>query len=180
MFEKAIGTVSSFTRPILSISRNYESTIIQRGAATLFFVNAEGWALTCGHVAQQLIAGEQLGSKRQAFLQELESSRGKKNDRALRHELEKQYGYSKKAIFELYNNFFGCIEGPLDAELKIHNTMDVALIHFRNFTRLLCDTFPTFPANTTNLKSGKFLCRLGFPFAEFSNYAYEESTDRIN
>ena len=55
----------------------------------------------------------------------------------------------------------------------------MALIHFRTFTRLLCNSFPVFAANGSDLKQGKFLCRLGFPFAEFSNFAYDGAADRI-
>lgn len=50
MFVNAIQKVSGFTRAIHSISRNFGSTKIERGAATLFFVNQDGWALTCKHV----------------------------------------------------------------------------------------------------------------------------------
>ena len=46
-------------------------------------------------------------------------------------------------------------------------------------TTLACDHFPTFPADTTGLKQGKFLCRLGFPFPAFTNFAYDREKDLI-
>jgi hypothetical protein len=42
MFEKAIQKVAGYTCAIHSISRNFGSTEVQRGAATLFFINQEG------------------------------------------------------------------------------------------------------------------------------------------
>ena len=71
MFVDAIEKVNAFTRAIHSISRNYGSTVIQSGAATMFFINSDGWALTCNHVAKQLIVAKQLSVKRKAFIDEL-------------------------------------------------------------------------------------------------------------
>lgn len=180
MFVNAVETAAEFTRPIHSISRNYGSTIIQPGAATMFFVNSDGWALTCNHVAQQLIVGKQLAENRQAFKDELATQRGQKKAKKLIHKLERKYGYSKSTTFELYNRFVNCIEGPLNFEIKLHDTLDVALIHFTKFTRLMCNSFPIFAANGSDLKQGKFLCRLGFPFVEFTNFAYDRTSDKIN
>lgn len=179
MFTSAIEVAAGFTRAIHSISRNYGSTVIQPGAATLFFVNADGWALTCRHVVEQLLVGDQLLAKRTAFSNELSARRGQKKESVVLRELEKKYGYSKNEPSELYNNFMCCVDGPLVFEWRAHPSLDIALIHFFNYTRLLCDSFPTFAANGGALKQGRFLCRLGFPFAEFSNYAYETGTDTI-
>ena len=56
----------------------------------------------------------------------------------------------------------------------------MALLHFTGFTRLLVQSFPTFPLDTTLIKQGKFLCRLGFPFPEFTNFTYDAATQTIN
>jgi hypothetical protein len=179
MFVKAIETAAGFTRPIHSIRRNYSSQIIQASAATLFFINSDGWALTCRHVAELIPIASQLLAKRQAFMNELATRRGEKKEKLLVHELEKKYGYSKETTFELFNHLVNCVEGPLDLEIKVHPNLDVALLHFRNFARLLCNSFPKFAINGSELKQGKYICRLGFPFAEFTNYAYDATTDKI-
>ena len=44
---------------------------------------------------------------------------------------------------------------------------------------MLCDTFPIFPSETSNLQPGRFLCRLGFPFPEFKNFEYDKDNDQI-
>jgi hypothetical protein len=58
MFVNAIAAASGFTRPIHTITRLWRETTVVPGAATLFFVNADGWALTCKHVASQLVVSE--------------------------------------------------------------------------------------------------------------------------
>lgn len=179
MFTQAIEVAAQFTRAIHSISRNYGSTSIQPGTATLFFINSDGWALTCGHVADQLAAGDMLVRKAKDFKNELSTRRGTQKEKKILKELEKKYGYSKSTPFELHNRFVNCVEGNLKVQIIKHKEVDVALIKFQDYTRLLCDTFPIFPSDTSGLKQGKFLCRLGFPFPEFTDFAYDAENDQI-
>jgi len=173
------GLVSTIDIRRHSISRNYGSTTIQPGTATLFFVNSDGWALTCGHVADQLAVSGPINRKAEVFRKELDSRRGTLKRNRLLEELEKKYDYSKNKTYEIYNIFRNCIEGGADLELKKHKEYDVALILFKGFTRLICDTFPIFPSDTSVLQQGKILCRLGFPFPEFTNFEYDKDKDQI-
>jgi len=63
MFIEAIEKAIEFTRPIHMIYNNFGSTNVYTGTATIFFVNNDGWFLTCRHVAQELIAIENLNKK---------------------------------------------------------------------------------------------------------------------
>jgi hypothetical protein len=81
---------------------------------------------------------------------------------------------------ELKNRFFNCIEGPLELKIQLHPELDVALLKFSNFTALSPTSFPLFAANGGDLKQGRFLCRLGFPFPEFSNFGYDSGSDTID
>jgi len=89
MFVNAIERVAKFTRPIHTIRRNYASSVVHPGAATLFIVNSNGWALTCAHVANQLGLEKQLLNKYKAFKDELASRYGERKERQLRKELER-------------------------------------------------------------------------------------------
>jgi len=179
MFIQAIETASKFTRPIFSIFRNYGSTQVIPGAATLFFVNADGWALTCRHVASNLQAADELHKKFMAFKADMTAQPNMKKHRNILHELEKKYQYSKNMTVEVRNLLAGCIEGDLNLRVIGSAIYDMALLKFENFKRLLCDSFPCFPKDTSGLKQGKFLCRLGFPFPEFTNFAYDTEADTI-
>jgi hypothetical protein len=183
MFVKAIEIASKFTRPIHSISRNYGSNTIHPGAATLFFVNSDGWALTCGHVAKLLLAGGVIGQKAENFKKELSKKRIKPINFFYKYFLMKKYCYTKKTPFELRNRFMGCIEGNLNFKIITHPkydvAYDVALIKFENYNRILCNKFPVFPNDTSSLQPGKMLCRLGFPFPEFKNFEYDTTNDTL-
>ena len=97
MFVKAIETASLFTRAIHTISRNYRSNIVHPGAATLFFVNSDGWALTCKHVARLLQASGQIMQGYQSFKDELAAGQGAKKEKVLRRELEKNISTPNKS-----------------------------------------------------------------------------------
>lgn len=179
MFVKAIEQATEFTRPIHTITRLWGSTSVVPGAATLFFVNCHGWALTCAHVAKQLSAADQLLTNFGQFKAELAAISTDKKIRQARRALERKYGYTSDTPVEMLSNFVNCVEGPLEIEGRTHPSLDVALLHFKNFTRLLCTTFPVFPRAGSSLKQGRFLCRLGFPFPEFANFEYDSVTDHI-
>ncbi len=179
MFVDAIETAVQYTRPIHTISRVWGSTTVIPGAASLFFVNADGWALTCKHVASQLAFADQLLTKFTVFKAERAQLPAGKKLRQLLRALEHKHGYSKGVPVEMYNNFFNCVEGPLQLEARPHPSLDVALLKFSNYTRLGPSSFPVFAQQGDDLKQGKFLCRLGFPFPEFTNFEYDATNDQI-
>ena len=180
MFIHAIEVAGQFTRPIHSIHRYYGSVDVIPGTASLFFVNAAGWALTCKHVAALIVNAENIAKRKLNFEADFASMRGKKKDKQILKDLEKKYALSRNELFEIRNNFVNCIEGPLNFQIVVHPDFDVALIHFTNYTKLNPQSFPIFPSNTVGLKQGKFLCRLGFPFPEFSNFTYDQTTNSIS
>lgn len=179
MFVEAIEKAAGFTRPIHTIARNYGSTTIQPGTSTLFFINDEGWALTCRHVATMLKASEDINKKANGFRQEAAAIRNNGNATRIPPRLEKKYGYSNKTVFELLASFVNCVDTLTGFDIIPHTEYDIALIKFRGFNKILCNGYPTFPSDTSSLKQGKTLCRLGFPFPEFTNFDYNRETDRI-
>jgi len=179
MFVAAIERAAEFTRPIHTIFRFFGSTEVHPGAASLFFVNADGWALTCRHVAEQLAVSEQLQPRYQAYKAERAALAGKKKHQRER-DLDRKHGFGRGHVVEIKNNFVNCADGPLNVVMRLHPTLDVALLKFSGFTALGCMTFPVFGENGGDLKQGRFLCRLGFPFPEFTNFAYNAAMDTID
>lgn len=179
MFVSAIEAAARFTRPLHTITRMWGDTTVVPGAATLFFVNADGWALTCKHVASQLMLADQLLEKRAIFKTERAQLPAGKPSRNVLRALERKHGYSNGVPVEMHNRFINCVEGPLQLEVRSHASLDVALLKFSNFTALSPSTFAVFAQHGDELKQGKLLCRLGFPFPEFTNFEYDAGSDQV-
>jgi hypothetical protein len=179
MFVEGIETAVQFTRPIHTIMRYFESTQVHPATATLFFVNADGWALTCKHVAEAFIVADQLHKRYNAFKSEYNSLSGKKRRQQVKA-LARKYEFGKGKLVELKNRVINCVDGPLHLSITPHPTLDVALLKFSGFTAINPTSFPVFAANDGDLKQGRFLCRLGFPFPEFSNFQYDPVSDTID
>lgn len=180
MFVEAIEKAGGYTRAVLSITRNYGSTDVIPGAATLFFVNKDGWALTCRHVTELLAAEPTVAAQRAAFKAESANVPAKISPKEYQRRLAQKYGYTPNTVVDLKTTFVQCVQGDkVSARFFNHPTLDVALLHFENAPGYEYTDIATFPADTSGLKPGLFLCRLGFPFSQFSNFAYDPATDDI-
>jgi len=180
MFAKAIEKVIQFTRPIHTISRTYGSTAIQTGASSLFLINSDGWAFTCGHVARQIVLSDKVLQRKLTFEKQLNNVPAGKTKKRWKKELEKKLNLTNRETYEMYNRICGCVKGKLNFEVKVHKEIDVALIRFKEYSKLLCDKFPVFAKDGSTVKVGRTVCRIGFPLAEFSNYEYDKENDKIN
>jgi hypothetical protein len=180
MFVDAIEKVAGFTRPIHTILREYGNNTVIPGAATLFFVNESGQAITCKHVVALIVQANKINQSYKAFKKEEESLTGKggKYNRKLR-ELKAKYKYHDGKIIQVKNNFVNCINKITDFEIILHPTEDVALIKFNGFDKLSYSSYATFLKDSSLIKQGKCLCRLGYPFPEFTNFKYNEKIDDI-
>src|ERR1019366_5714116 len=147
MFVNAIEEVAQFTRPIHTITRNYGETLVSPGAATLFFVNENGCAITCRHVVDLIGNRQAINDKYKKF--QLEKNKIGKNNK---------YNQRIKALEEEYNFKEDTIN-----QLKY----DVSILIFEDFKNPLYQSHAKFIKDASALKQGKFLCRLGFPFPEF-------------
>jgi hypothetical protein len=179
MFINAIEKASEFTRPIHTITKTYKGTDIIPGAATLFFINDEGYALTCRHVVELLLQGEQINDHYNKFKAEkTQLKTGKNYNRQLRALLLK-YNIKNDSTVQIKNSFIDCVDKMSSFSSVVHPHFDIALIKFEGFSKLQCNNFAVFKKDVSKIKQGQFLCRLGYPFPEFTNFNYNKTNDDI-
>lgn len=180
MFVSAIEEISRFTRPVHTIARHYGETSISPGAATLFFVNEEGCAITCKHVVNLVGNRKAINEHYENFkLEKSKIGRNNKYNQRL-SALEAAYQFKPGAVIQLKELFVGVTRDPaLSYRWISHPTYDLAIIIFDNFRNPAYQSHARFLSDSTGLKQGKSLCRLGFPFAEFTNFQYNPGTDDI-
>lgn len=179
MFEHSIEAVANFTRPINSIVRTYGGKQIIPGSATLFFVNDEGYAITCKHVVDMLSSSDKINNTYAAF--KIERDRIPKDGKykmGLKG-LEMKYKYTADSIIQIKNTFVDCVDTMSGYTCHIHPAHDLAIIKFNDFNKLHYTGHATFLKDATQIRQGNFLCRLGFPFPEFTNFKFNDGTDDI-
>ncbi len=180
MFSDAIEKVAQYTRPIHTILRTYAGKQIIPGAATLFFVNEEGYAVTCRHVVELLTASQELARNYVNFTAERQKiPQDGKFKKSLKG-LELKYRYEADTVIQAKNTFVDCVDFMSGFTCSIHPSYDLAIVKFNDYNTLHYQDYAVFKKNPSDIKPGDFLCRLGFPFPEFTNYHYNEQTDDID
>jgi hypothetical protein len=180
MFADAIEKVGGFTRPIKFISRIYKDNVISPGCATMFFVNDEGWALTCKHVANQIIAADKANQRYAGFKASMAEIAGSPKAKALSRGLEQKYELGPKKLAQMKVQFPDCVEGAGPIDIKVHpEDYDVALLHFRDYKRTIYHGHAVFAKDASKIRPGDYLVRLGFPFPEFNDFGYDQDHDDI-
>lgn len=179
MYVEAIEKASQFTRPIHIISRKYGQQAIIPSAATLFFVNDNGCALTCKHVLDIIANADKINSKYKSFLKK-RSGLEKGNDYRVNLKiLEKEFGYNKDTTIQVKATFVDCVDVFRSLRWHIHPQYDLAVIIFDDFQKILYKSHATFLKDSSQIKQGRNLCRLGYPFPEFTNYNYNKQAGNI-
>lgn len=176
MFENGIEEIQKFTHPLKTIIRYYGSNEVIPGCATMFYVNDQGDALTCKHVAQSLQQA-QTHPNYLAFKRAIGAVQAPDSDQL--SALEAQHNLSKETVIQLRNFLHGIQGTNLQINCLHHPDLDLSIIKFQNIDQLTITDFPTFAQHDADLKPGKMLCRFGFPFPEYRNYRYDAATDNI-
>jgi len=179
MFENSIEKVSGFTRPINSILRTYGGKQIIPGSSTLFFVNKEGHAITCKHVINILATAEQVNQTYAAFKKERDKIPRDGKFKVHLKGLELKYKYSPNTIVQILITFVECIDSMSGFTWHVHPKYDLAILKFNDFKSIKYTGHAHFLKDGSKIRQGKYLCRLGFPFPEFTNFKFNEESDNM-
>jgi hypothetical protein len=174
MFVDAIQKVAGFTRAIHSISRNFGSQHVERGAATLFFVNDQGWALTCKHVAHWLSQADAINRRLAQYQNE-----SKGLSASLSKTVANKLGLKDSQTGEMRITFVDCVDKIQNIRFFNHPEYDLALVKMEGFEKMAVNGFPVFIDQDQQIQPGQMLCRLGFPFPEFTNFQLNQEKDLL-
>ncbi|GAB3558957.1 trypsin-like peptidase domain-containing protein [Spirosoma fluminis] len=179
MFVDAIERVDPFTRPVHSIVRLYGHDQIVPGSATLFFVNEEGCAVTCKHVAELIAQTDTIHQNYRSFQGARRDVLREKDAGQRISQLETTFKLKSDTIIRVRNSFISCVDQYKELTIDAHPTQDLAILRFKGYNRTLYRSHAVLLGDTSRVKPGRSLCRLGYPFPEFTNYRYNPSTDDI-
>lgn len=179
MFVDAIERIDTFTRPMHSIIRLYGHGEVVPGSATLFFVNEEGCAVTCKHVAELIISADGIYQNYRKFQSERGGLPKDKHYAKHLHELEKKCNLRPESMIQLRNLFHNCFDHFGEISIDNHPTYDLAILRFKNYSQKFYTSHAVFARDSSYIKPGRSLCRLGYPFPDFTNFRYNAQTDDI-
>lgn len=180
MFVESIKKISEFTRPIHTISREYDSDFVMPGAATMFFINELGQAITCKHVAEIIAQANKVNEDYSKFVEEKKALPNSNKFKRKLRDLEQKYHYQNGITIQIKNRFVGCVDKFDSFEIMTHPIYDLAVIKFNGYEKLSYTNHAVFLKDQNQIQQGKHLCRLGYPFPEFTNYKYDPEKDDID
>ena len=82
-------------------------------------------------------------------------------------------------MIRVRNMFMNCVDQFTELKVDLHPTQDLALIRFIGYNRLLYKGHATFLRDSSRARPGRSLCRLGYPFPEFTNYHFNKPNNDI-
>jgi Trypsin-like peptidase domain len=179
MFVHAIEQIENFTRPVQIISRLYGHNEISAGAGTLFFVNELGVAITCRHVAEVIIQAENVNNNYRDFKAKRYTISNQANYATELKRLEQDYNITTGAVIGQKTLFPQSFDTINEIEITMSSKHDLAIVRFKGYNQKLYKGFAHFLSDDTLAKRGRYLCRLGYPFTEFTNYRYDADIDDI-
>nr|WP_295929377.1 trypsin-like peptidase domain-containing protein [uncultured Dyadobacter sp.] len=179
MFVDAIEKIDQFTRPVHFVIRYYGGSDIVPGTATLFFVNDDGFAVTCRHVARQILYANSIYENYLKFRSELRRFEKDPGFETQKHFLESKFKITADSPIRILFNFIQCVSSHKGLTIHLHPTQDLAIIHFRDFESRQYQGYARFLRDSRLVKQGRYLCRLGYPFPEFTNYRFNKDTADI-
>jgi hypothetical protein len=145
-------------------------------------VNDQGIAVTCRHIAINIINTDSI-NQRYSLIKNERDSFGTKKDGKYKKQivaLEAKYGLvSQETIIQIKNTIMDSFDSITTIDCITHPTLDLAILKFNGFSKILYSSHATFIKNSNDVRQGKYLCRYGYPFPEFNNFQYNPLKDDI-
>jgi Trypsin-like peptidase domain len=178
MFQEAIEKVLQFTRPLHTISRTYGGLVLP-GSSTFFFVNDQGVAITCKHVMDLIPAAENINRMYASYRDERNRIANDAKMKRNLQGLQLKYKYLPETTVQMKHNFLSSFDTIQEITCHAHPTLDLAILEFKGFNKTFYNGHATFVKDSSTIRQGKSLARIGFPFPEFNNFRHNPETDDI-
>ena len=179
MFADAMEKAAGYVRPVKTIARIYKSDEVIPQTATMFFVNRDGTAITCRHIAEEIMRAGRINARYESFRKELFSL---PSDRSLRIEtnrMERRFDYLKgETTIQLRSSFADCYEKIERLSIDMHPVYDLAIIRLQGSGGMKYSGNCTFSV-PDKPRAGMSVCKLGYPVTGFDDYDFFPERDDI-
>lgn len=159
MFASAVGIAQQFTWPVV-LSRRFYDKSVESGMAAFTVVNDEGWILTAAHVFQAALVYP-THQKEIAAYESVGGKRGKGSKR-------KAKGPKRNSKWIVDHSYWWGRDRVTVRNIVAAFEIDLAIAQLTPFDPKWVGAYPRFRDPSSALLPGTSLCRLGFPFHEFT------------
>lgn len=164
MFRNALLIAGKFTFPVV-LSRLQWDGHCSSSIGAFVVVNADGWALTAGHIVDQISQLNDEYAATQAYEAGLAAANAlpdpKQRNAALR-KLQKPKPTSTKR----WSVWWGGVATKTSMAGSLHG-VDLGILKFDDLDHALVQQYPVFKDPKKDFEPGTSLCKLGFPFHSF-------------
>ena len=174
MFETSIQLIESFVRPVFAINRKFNSIEVEQESATIFFINEYGCAITTREIACKFFPAVPYIEKYKTYKKDLMSSSIDINALQNKHGL-----VENESIVDLKTMFIDCADTIDEVNLIFHLVHDLALLHFKDTSDFTYTGYAKFNIDLDDIKKGKEVMLLGYPFDGIENYKFDAVKDEI-
>ena len=157
MFVNAIEKAAAFTFPLIISNRLQDGTVTSN-LGSFVIINEEGWFITAGHIVQETYIHQQHLNEYNNYKQGGKVTLNPKW--ILNHSL--WFGADHHRVAQFY----------------VFPDNDLAIGKIENYDPLFVSAYPKF-IQADQIKSGRSLCKLGFPFYDI-NATFENNTFRYD
>lgn len=171
MFKEAIRSNVECVKPMATAYKIPSSDELISNMFSIILINKEGWALTTKGVANNIVEADKIHMKYEEVKKDLIANKIPPK------KIYKKYGIKENDAIILKNVFLNTLTSWSGLKIYAHEYLDLALIKFDDPEEILCNKFPVFASN--NAIQGEYLCRLGYPYAEFQAFRYDHSSKDI-
>ncbi len=154
MFANAVSQAQQYTVPIIISTLHYDGSL-QSAMGTFVVVNDEGWILTAAHLFQAQLAFPAHGKE----IADYEAGRAARR---------KVPGLRKNPKWLKDFSFWWGKDGMTATDVLVNLELDLAVARLTPFDPAWVTAYPVFKDPSAGILPGTSLCRLGFPFHEFT------------
>jgi hypothetical protein len=174
-FTNSIKTVKEYTRSIRTVTKSFGQNEPIPGSGTMFFVNDDGVAITCKHISNVLKHVQSVNQKWDDFLKDKGTIKRKSQEKGL----AKKYGFTNETTIQIIYTIVDSFDTITSVDFHEHPEHDLSILKFKGFKKVTYSGHAEFPAHNNYVEQGEFLCRLGYPFPEFTNFEYDKISEKL-
>ena len=177
MFADALKKAFKFTRPVVISSRKHSGKCVS-GIGAYVVLNPEGWIITAGHIAQEILGLDQaVVSHQEREAQRLAVEADSDLTSKQKQRRMKSLRPGRESVTN-YSTWWGH-DALTIRNFQIIALADIAVGQLEGFDPAWVSEYPAIKDPSSGLAVGTSLCRLGFPLHEISP-SFDTSTKRFS